>query len=260
MKRKVEKLASFIKPASPDPFIHAVIAAHTESWVWDCIMALRNHYADLAEAIHSNLGPFEPAAELKAIKWARSRYRRKLTPSSIATLQSKLLITNTAVSHQPPPIMTTAPLNSLTANPNRSPPSSTNPTHLTTPPSTSTHKHSPTPTPASKPNLNPTHILNLQIHNTCHRNTHQHMPPKGPFPTEEHCCRRMLSDQCTGFHFVALYTVLVCIVYSSFLCVCVCDFLLCPNDSFCNCTIKQKYYCRHIFHTMLKMARAIKYR
>ena len=163
MKRKVEKLASFIKPASPDSFIQTVITAHTESWLWDCIMALRNHYADLADAIHSNLGPFQPAAECKAIKWARSRYRRKLTPSSIASLQRKLLITYTAVSHQPPPIITPAP---LTANPKRPPPSSTISTHPTTPLPTPIHKHSPTPTPTAKhnpahtpgPKPNPAHI------------------------------------------------------------------------------------------------------
>ena len=88
MKRKVDKLASCIKPASPDYPITAIVAAHTRSWMMDNIMALRNHYADLSEALHNDLRPFHPTALEKVIKWARSRYCRKLTPSSIDTLQT----------------------------------------------------------------------------------------------------------------------------------------------------------------------------
>lgn len=61
MKRKVDKLASFIKPASPDFLITAMIAAHTKSWMMDNVMALRNNNSDLSETLINDLGPFQPS-------------------------------------------------------------------------------------------------------------------------------------------------------------------------------------------------------
>src|SRR4029434_3995933 len=53
--------------------------------------------------IHTGLGPFQPVAADKAIRWARIRYHRKLTGSSINTFHSRLLVTN---SHTAPPAQT----------------------------------------------------------------------------------------------------------------------------------------------------------
>src|SRR4029434_1285036 len=103
MRRKVDHLTGFIKPASPDNNILTRIGQNTNIWMMNNIIALRDHYDTLSVAIHTGLGPFQPVAADKAIRWARIRYQRKLTGSSINTFHSRLLVTN---SHTAPPAQT----------------------------------------------------------------------------------------------------------------------------------------------------------
>ena len=111
MRRKVDHLTGFIKPASPDNGILTRIMNNTNIWMMNNIKALRDHYCTLSVAIHTELGPFQPVALDKAIRWARMRYRRKLTSSSINTLYSRLLVTNshTAAPSQTPRVLSTGP-------------------------------------------------------------------------------------------------------------------------------------------------------
>lgn len=112
MRRKVDHLTGFIKPASPDNNILTRIGQNTNIWMMNNIIALRDHYDTLSVAIHTGLGPFQPVAADKAIRWARIRYQRKLTGSSINTFHSRLLVTNshTAPPAQTPRVPSTGPL------------------------------------------------------------------------------------------------------------------------------------------------------
>lgn len=94
MTRKVRKLAAFIRPAAPNPEITKRVAAHTHRWLMENLSALRDHYTNLCESIIPTLGPFNSEASEKAIRWARLRYGKKLTPTSIDMFKTRLLITN----------------------------------------------------------------------------------------------------------------------------------------------------------------------
>ena len=93
MTRQVDKLTSFIKPAAPNATILGKVASNTKAWLCNNVIALRDHYALLANTIQTELGMFQPPALERAIRWARARYGRKLTQSSLETLRSRLLIT-----------------------------------------------------------------------------------------------------------------------------------------------------------------------
>src|SRR4029434_3477115 len=93
MTRQVDKLTSFIKPAAPNATILGKVASNTKAWLCNNVIALRDHYALLANTIQTELGMFQPQALERAVRWARARYGRKLTQSSLETLRSRLLIT-----------------------------------------------------------------------------------------------------------------------------------------------------------------------
>lgn len=87
MLNRVEKMARFIKPASPYLETSNKIKENTDLWVKTNFYILRDNYDQLI----STTLPTLPDFHLE--KWARARYGRKLTFSSIDTLRSMIMPT-----------------------------------------------------------------------------------------------------------------------------------------------------------------------
>ena len=97
MAKKVAYLMAYIKPASPDDIVLTEIK-NTVNWM-NNLRILQNHYAKIQKELTMTLGPFNEEALDIALRWARRRYARRLTSTSITTLRSLL----TRPTSDPPP-------------------------------------------------------------------------------------------------------------------------------------------------------------
>lgn len=88
MMRHVNKLTDFIKPSSPNDFTRDKVRQNTHQWMKINMNILGHHYDSVIASILEGLPPLEPQALQKAIAYGRTRYKQKLTQSSIHTLTS----------------------------------------------------------------------------------------------------------------------------------------------------------------------------
>ena len=90
MARKVAHLTAFIKPAAPDEIVLSEIKNNTIEWLNNNLRTLTKHYDKIQKDSPLTLGTFSEEALERALRWARQRYGRGLTPSSVITLRSLL--------------------------------------------------------------------------------------------------------------------------------------------------------------------------
>ena len=100
MARKVAYLTAFIKPAAPDDIVLTEIKNNTIDWLNNNLRILQKHYGRIRKDFPLTLSPFSEEALDRALRWARQRYGRGLTPSSITTLRS--LLTSLTADLPPP--------------------------------------------------------------------------------------------------------------------------------------------------------------
>lgn len=96
MVRQVDKLTAFIKPSSPNQTTLEKVKLNTLDWMNVNMSILREHYDQvIAEGIRE-LGEWDVGAFDRAVSWAKTRYKRKFTISSVETLRSLLHCTDRA--------------------------------------------------------------------------------------------------------------------------------------------------------------------
>lgn len=94
MYKQVQKLTSFIKPSSPNAETTARVKENTDQWMLVNMNILKLHYDQIIAKGIQDLPPFNLTALEKAIGFGKTRYRAKLTATSISTLTT-LIKTNT---------------------------------------------------------------------------------------------------------------------------------------------------------------------
>lgn len=82
MTHMVSKMSTFIKPACPNPETSNKIQQNTKNWVKNNFNILREHYESIISALWPTFTNFDIDSYHRALKWARTRYGRKLTISS----------------------------------------------------------------------------------------------------------------------------------------------------------------------------------
>ena len=90
MLRKVTQLTSFIKPANPNTIILNKVKEHTHIWLQSNLASLKQHYTDVIAAILAETRRLSRPALSLATKWAKLRYKKKFTHSTVVTLRSFL--------------------------------------------------------------------------------------------------------------------------------------------------------------------------
>ena len=90
LQNQVKKLSSGIKPSSPNENVNERIRLNTMQWMSNNMSILREHYDQVLATELETAGPFDHQSFDKAITWAKNRYRRKLTTSSIDTCKGLL--------------------------------------------------------------------------------------------------------------------------------------------------------------------------
>lgn len=115
MTRQVQKLTKFIKPACPTASTTSRVSKMTHSWMKEILKILLEHYDSTISSLLDEPEPFDLEAFEKAIKWAKSRYGRKLTPSSIDTAKNLLQPELRQPTNVPMPL-TSSPLIPMVSN------------------------------------------------------------------------------------------------------------------------------------------------
>ena len=95
MKRQIYNLTSFIKPACPNTIITDKVKQTTHDWMGNILNILIEHYDTVIATLLTDLEELDLAAFDKAVGWARSRFRRKLTHSSLDTVRTLISNLNT---------------------------------------------------------------------------------------------------------------------------------------------------------------------
>lgn len=90
MMKQVVRLTAFIKPSSPNPTVLELVRENTDHWMDTNMCILVDHYDSVLAAGLQEVGRFDINCFDRAVAWARVRYRRKFTESSVATLQAML--------------------------------------------------------------------------------------------------------------------------------------------------------------------------
>ncbi len=91
MLKQVNRLSSSIKPSSPNETVRDLVRQNTMKWMTDNMQILRQHYDSVLASELENIGHFDSATFEKAVSWAKNRYKRKLTASSVETCRGLLL-------------------------------------------------------------------------------------------------------------------------------------------------------------------------
>lgn len=87
-------MTAFIKPASSNSTVFQQVKENTDRWIHNNFLILREHYDQVISNNLLQLPNFQMEAYNKALKWARARYGRTLTVSSIGMLHSMIMISN----------------------------------------------------------------------------------------------------------------------------------------------------------------------
>lgn len=91
MLKQVTKLTTFIKPSSPDQIILEQVKKNTLDWMSRNMTILKEHYDRVLATLLSEVGEFEIEAFNRAIVWAKLRYRKRFTNTSVETLKNILV-------------------------------------------------------------------------------------------------------------------------------------------------------------------------
>lgn len=83
MKRQVSRLTDFIKPACPNMETYNKIKLNTDEWIKRTLEILVEHYDGVMMEQLRVLDKFDNESFEKAIGWAKTRYKKKLTKTSI---------------------------------------------------------------------------------------------------------------------------------------------------------------------------------
>ncbi|KAI3357064.1 hypothetical protein L3Q82_015447, partial [Scortum barcoo] len=113
MLRQVQRLSSSIKPSSPNATVTEKVRQNTMQWMRINMMILREHYDSVLALELDKLGIFDEKSFNIAMSWAKNRYKRKMTPSSVDTcreLVSKLTQPPDAALSAPPDLSDFPPL------------------------------------------------------------------------------------------------------------------------------------------------------
>ena len=114
MLRQVKKLAEFIKPACPNPQISYRVQENTDEWLRSNLKDLQIHFQTLLTTLLPTGFPFEGGALDVAAKWARTRYRHRLRPTTLPQAHTLLTTAAPVLSSPPPrppiPLITPRPL------------------------------------------------------------------------------------------------------------------------------------------------------
>ena len=90
MQRQVNKLTTFIKPASPSLNTTTKVKINTNKWLEGNLEILKCHYNDMLVFLLGDLPGMDEEALRVAVGWGRLRYKRKFTISSVKTLRELL--------------------------------------------------------------------------------------------------------------------------------------------------------------------------
>ncbi|KAL2077891.1 hypothetical protein ACEWY4_025576 [Coilia grayii] len=119
MGRQVKKLTEFVKPACPNPIVYDKIRINTQVWMIETLKILIQHYNNTLADLKWNLGPFHPEAWDKATRWAKTRFRKKLTNNTLTQAKNIVIDQDRRSTATPQsPILNTQSLN----DPRQSPP------------------------------------------------------------------------------------------------------------------------------------------
>lgn len=83
MKKQVHKLTDFIKPACPNNDTYDRIKTNTDVWMKKTLNILSEHYDEVIMEQLRVMDRFDGDLFEKAVGWAKARYKRKLTQTSI---------------------------------------------------------------------------------------------------------------------------------------------------------------------------------
>lgn len=86
MMRQATKLASFIKPSSPNPETTKKVKHNTDVWMRTNITILKQHYDSVMAELLQELPEFDQVALEKARAYGQARYKKRLHPSTIERL------------------------------------------------------------------------------------------------------------------------------------------------------------------------------
>lgn len=91
MTKQVIKLTTFIKPACPNSTTRERVSNMTNNWMKEILKILIEHYEQTKSTLLDIREPFHADAFDRATSWAKARYKRKFTNSSVDTVKALLL-------------------------------------------------------------------------------------------------------------------------------------------------------------------------
>lgn len=110
MFRQVGKLTNFIKPSSPTEETAKQVHINTLEWMHNNMVILRTHYDTVIANILNLLTACNPLALQRAIMWAKTKYRHKLTNSTVTTVGTMVSNLEKGIAEAPTPTVQ-APIN-----------------------------------------------------------------------------------------------------------------------------------------------------
>ena len=102
MLRQVRKLAQFIKPACPNAQISHRVQENTDEWLRRNLVDLQQHSQTILTTLLPTGFPFEGGAFEVAARWARTRYRNRLRPTTLPQARTHLSSAAPDLSSSPP--------------------------------------------------------------------------------------------------------------------------------------------------------------
>ena len=101
MMRQVNKLTTFIKPASPSETTTTQVARNTHNWMNTNMQILQTHYTHTIHTLTPNT-PYNPTAYNIALGWAHKRYTHRLTNATLTRVSNILQIPTQHIQHTQP--------------------------------------------------------------------------------------------------------------------------------------------------------------
>lgn len=91
MCRQIKKLTQFIKPSSPTTFTTAQITENTQNWMYNNMVILQTHYTTVIDDLIKHLKGLRDLEWQVALKWARNRFKHKLTEDQLTSCKQSIL-------------------------------------------------------------------------------------------------------------------------------------------------------------------------
>ncbi|MGL4646653.1 MAG: hypothetical protein ACRCVL_06060, partial [Cetobacterium sp.] len=171
MVRQVKKLTQFIKPSSPNNTTTEKIIHNTTDWMYNNMVILREHYTTVINNLLTQITNFGDLEWQVAVKWARNRYKQKLTDSNLTACKQIILdkqsqsLDTAGPSHATPLQKAATPQAQVHKKPPRH-----NTAHPISPSLSSTSSPSTVMTPNNPNNINSDHIFHSRTVTTSGEN------------------------------------------------------------------------------------------